>query len=451
MDCRRAVALLVLSLPLAGCGRAAPLRIAVIGDFGRDGATEAGVAELVHSLHPDLVATVGDNNYPDGAADTIDRNIGKYYADYIAPYHGSFGKGARENRFFPSLGNHDWRTADAQPYLDYFELPGNERYYDLARGDVHLFFLDSDPHEPDGITRDSAQARWLHDALGRATERHRWVLFHHPPFSSGPHGSNPELEWPFRAWGATAVFCGHDHLYERLARQGMTFVTVGAGGASLYQFAQPVEGSAVRIAGKYGALRVDVAGDRADAQFAAPGDAILDEFSLAPASALPVPVSLLEPGSSWRVLDGMAPRDGWQKPGFDTVPWAPAATPLRIFDRGAAAGAPERTTSYRSEFQLPPGRDADPLELGLPRDQEAVAWLNGREVARVDPASVKNWLVPRGPRRSASEPILVFRAIPPGALVPGANVLAVQVRRVPDQAADPSFDAELWVYPRAPL
>ena len=450
MQFRRGLALFALAL--SACGRAAPLRIAVIGDYGRDGPTEAAVAALVHGLRPDLIATVGDNNYPDGGADTIDRNIGKYYADYIAPYRGSFGKGAEINRFFPSLGNHDWRTAGAQPYLDYFELPGNERYYEVARGDVRLFFLDSDPHEPDGITRDSVQARWLHDALGRAAERHRWVLFHHPPFSSGPHGPNPELQWPFRAWGATAVICGHDHLYERLGRDGMTYVTVGAGGANLYPFAEAIEGSAVRVAGKHGALRIDVAGDRADAEFAAAGDAILDEFALPPAAALPVPVSLIEAGSSWRVLDGVTPADGWQRADFDTTRWASAATPLRIFDRGAAAGAPERTTTYRTEFQLSAGQESDPAELGLPRDQEAVAYLNGHEVARVEPARVKNWLVPRGPRGdSAMAPILVHHPLPAGALVAGTNVLAVQVRRIPDQGGDPSFDAELWAYPRSKL
>ena len=55
------------------------------------------------------------------------------------------------NSFLPSLGNHDWGTPNAQPYLDYFALPGNERYYDHVQGPVHFFIVDSDPNEPDGI------------------------------------------------------------------------------------------------------------------------------------------------------------------------------------------------------------------------------------------------------------------------------------------------------------
>ncbi len=80
------------------------VKFAVIGDFGLDGSAEADVSALIHGWKPDFILTVGDNNYPDGAASTIDDNIGKYYHDYISPYVGSFGPGADINRFFPTLG-----------------------------------------------------------------------------------------------------------------------------------------------------------------------------------------------------------------------------------------------------------------------------------------------------------------------------------------------------------
>ena len=117
------------------------------------------MATLVESWDVDFIATVGDNNYHEGEASTIDQNVGQYFQAYIHPYQGSYGSGASENRFFPALGNHDWRTDQAQSYFDYFTLPGNERYYDLEWGPVHLFIVDSDPNEPDGRTPDSVQAR----------------------------------------------------------------------------------------------------------------------------------------------------------------------------------------------------------------------------------------------------------------------------------------------------
>ncbi|MBZ0159711.1 MAG: metallophosphoesterase, partial [bacterium] len=133
------LSLLILGVLLALSGtdaQSASVRFAVIGDYGFAGQPEADVANLVKSWNPDFIITVGDNNYPSGAVSTIDNNIGQYYHDFISPYLGLWGPGATINRFFPSLGNHDWATTGAQPYLDYFTLPNNERYYDVVWGPV---------------------------------------------------------------------------------------------------------------------------------------------------------------------------------------------------------------------------------------------------------------------------------------------------------------------------
>ena len=62
------------------------IRFAVIGDFGDAGSDEEAVASLVDSWNVDFIITVGDNNYPDGEASTIDENIGQYFHQYIYPY-----------------------------------------------------------------------------------------------------------------------------------------------------------------------------------------------------------------------------------------------------------------------------------------------------------------------------------------------------------------------------
>ncbi len=441
-----------LSVFLAlACAREKPVTVAVIGDYGGDTPEEAQVAALVAGFAPDLVFTTGDNNYPNGAADTIDANIGKHYARFIAPYRGAFGPGASENRFFPSLGNHDWKgKAGAQPYLDYFELPGNERYYDVRRGPVHLFVVDSDPHEPDGITRDSKQALWLRDSLAKSDAPHRWVTLHHPPYSSGPHGSTAELQWPFRAWGATAVFAGHDHDFERFDVGGMPYVVVGTGGMRLYPILLPLPGSVARVE-THGALRIEATSDSARAEFLAVGGGARDSFELPASTELPAPVSLVAAGSSWKLMDGVTPREGWRDAGFDSSAWPVAAAPFRIVDRGAASGAKARTTYYRIEFQVTGPESLAALELGLPRDQPAVAYLNGREVARVAraPARERKWLVARGPRGAGTDaPILTHSLLDPRQLMAGPNALAIEIRREPGSGGDSSFDAALVAYPR---
>ena len=153
--------------PDGGRTRALLARFAVIGDYGNDSADEARVARMVSGWNPDFIITTGDNNYPSGSAETIDANIGRHYERFIGNYHGAYGPGAVVNRFWPSPGNHDWDDGALAAYIDYFTLPGNERYYDVTIGPVHLFALDSDPREPDGNTEDSLQARWLEaDAVG---------------------------------------------------------------------------------------------------------------------------------------------------------------------------------------------------------------------------------------------------------------------------------------------
>jgi len=233
------------------------LRFAVVGDYGSGKQAEADVAALIKSWEPEIIITTGDNNYPSGKWATIDQNIGQFFHEFIAPYKGSFGEGAQENRFFPTLGNHDWNVPGAEPYLEYFTLPGNERYYDFIWGPVHFFALDSDSREPDGVGRSSKQATWLQSKLAASTSPWKIVYFHHAPYSSGTHGPVDWMQWPFAEWGADIVFSGHDHTYERIVRDGTLYFVTGLGGMSKYDFEIEIEGSQIRYNDDYGAMLVE--------------------------------------------------------------------------------------------------------------------------------------------------------------------------------------------------
>jgi len=236
---------------------ATTLRIAAIGDYGEDVTEEAQVANLVKSWKPDQVITLGDNNYQSGAASTIDANIGKYYHDFIGNYRGSYGAGSATNKFWPSPGNHDWVAPNLTPYTDYFTLPGNERYYDLDLGIVHLYAMDSDEHEPDGNTATSKQALWLKDKLAASKSCYDLVYFHYPAYSTGDHGSDTDLRWPFETWGADAVLSGHDHSYERFQVGGIPYFVNGLGAAGIYKFAKsPLPETKLRYDAKHGAMLI---------------------------------------------------------------------------------------------------------------------------------------------------------------------------------------------------
>lgn len=261
------------------------VNFAVIGDYGNAGADLLAVSNLVKSWNPDFVITVGDNNYDVGSPYTIDQNIGQYFHEFIYPYYGVYGKGAAENKFFPSMGNCDWGTPGAVPYLDYFTLPGNERYYDFIKGPVHFFVLNTDTNETDGRDSSSLQAMWLKEKLKTSSSRYNVVYFHHAPYCSGLyHGSDIEMRWPFKQWGASVVLSGHEHVYERLNINGMTYFVNGLGGNLRSVILFPISGSQVRYTANYGAMKVNANNDSMVFRFINIAGSQRDVFTLLPAS-----------------------------------------------------------------------------------------------------------------------------------------------------------------------
>lgn len=314
------LALALIALPLFGGPQTQSVntssdvvRFAIIGDYGSGSEVERAVASLVKSWGPDFIITTGDNNYPNGAASTIDRDIGQYYHDFIYPYKGIYGAGASTNRFFPALGNHDWDSGGGivsqilcallgwltwlgqffgmhmafcnysdfpAVYADYFTLPGNGRYYDFTWGPVQLFALDSDPREADGVSSTSVQAQWLQGRLASSRAPLKLVYMHHPPFSSGPHGSSVWMQWPYKAWGADAVVAGHDHTYERIIQNGFPYFVNGLGGQSIYVFKEPVTGSEVQYNADFGAMLVDVNNAKAIFKFITRTGEVIDNYTV---------------------------------------------------------------------------------------------------------------------------------------------------------------------------
>ncbi len=294
------LAILILADRPSAYSQTQTVRFAAVGDYGAGDNNERDVANLIKSWNPDFIITLGDNNYPDGETATIDKNIGQFYHDFIYPYQGSYGAGASVNRFFPCLGNRDWDNqigAPAQPFLDYFVLPGNERYYDFVQGPVHFFCIDSDSQEPDGITGNSIQANWLRNRLAASTSPWKIVYLHHPPYSSRTSYTN--LRWAYQQWGATAVLSGHAHVYERVMVNGMPYFTNGLGGDSTGSFGGAIAGSVVRFGTNYGAQLITATNDSITFQFITRAGVTIDTFTIGaapPTPTLSAPTNLTATG-----------------------------------------------------------------------------------------------------------------------------------------------------------
>lgn len=248
------------------------VKFAAFGDIGNS-SNAAAVAKLVRDRGADLILMLGDLCY---GSVPISSQIG---ANYQAE------KDAGKLR--PALGNHEFDDScggtNASAYLAYFSLPNNERYYDFKRGPVHFFALNSD-NEPDGHDSTSKQALWLKGKLAASTSPWQVVYFHHPPYSSGDHGSIAYMQWPFEAWGVDAVLAANDHDYERIVRDvdgngvKIPYFVVGLGGRSRRSFESVVTGSVVRYNSAYGALFVTASTTSLKFEFRRTDGLLIDSF-----------------------------------------------------------------------------------------------------------------------------------------------------------------------------
>jgi acid phosphatase type 7 len=206
-----------------------------------------------------LVLTLGDNTYPVGAP-----------LEFSTCFESTWGR--FKDRIRPSPGNHDYATTDADGYFDYFgAAAGPERrgYYSHDLGGWHFIALNSNVDAGPG----SPQYSWLQaDLAASANVLCTVAYWHHPVFSSGPHGDNRQMAEIYRllhAAGVDVVLVGHDHVYERFAPQdadglpdperGVRSFTVGTGGARLYSWRTPRPNSDFRDNSSHGVLRLTLA------------------------------------------------------------------------------------------------------------------------------------------------------------------------------------------------
>jgi hypothetical protein len=198
-----------------------------IGDCSSPGAEET--AALLNTIGG-TVFTAGDNAYPNGSAD-----------DFRYCYEPSWGRFKLRTR--PSPGNHDYMTAGASAYFDYFGANAGPRglgYYHFAVGEWVVFSLNSNIDAGPG----SAQAVWLRRELEGLRPRCLAAIWHHPIASSGS-GSGAAMRYIWQIlqeFSAEIVISSHDHFYERFtpidangvpAANGIRLFIVGTGGAPL--------------------------------------------------------------------------------------------------------------------------------------------------------------------------------------------------------------------------
>jgi hypothetical protein len=88
------------------------------------------------------------------------------------------------------------------------------------------------------------------------------------------------MRWHFQEWGASIVFCGHDHFYERLLVNDFPYVINGLGGGPIYWFGETSPYSQKRYNEDWGAILGTLEGNSLSFQFITRSGEVIDSFNL---------------------------------------------------------------------------------------------------------------------------------------------------------------------------
>jgi len=235
-------------------------RVVAAGDIARcDSEGDESTAKLLEGTKGTIL-TLGDNVYENGTP--------REFTDCYGPTWGRFKARTR-----PTLGNHEYHTAGASGYFDYFGKAAGKMgkgYYSYDLGGWHLIAFNSDCQETGGCDASSPQVRWLKHDLADNRSRCTLAYFHYPLFTSGnyrPGISSMKPIWEaLYSAGADVVLNGHDHNYQRFAPQnpdggadperGIREFVVGTGGGNLYPIGSPLSHVESYNDDTYGVLKV---------------------------------------------------------------------------------------------------------------------------------------------------------------------------------------------------
>lgn len=160
-------------------------------------------------------------------------------------------------------------------------------------------------------------------------------------------------------------------------------------------------------------------------------------------------------GADWRFLDtGVALPSDWRTLGFDDSLWRSGPAQLgygdgdeaTLVEYGPNASAKYITTYFRRVFTVPDPGAVTGLKLELLRDDGAVVYLNGTEVARsnlptgtIDASTLASVAVSGADETTTFYPFTLSSA----QLVSGPNIVAVEIHQQSGTSSDISFDLRL--------
>jgi acid phosphatase type 7 len=237
------------------------------GDTRSNDAVHQAVVDRIAALRPDFAVHVGDL-LDDGTIFTywkIFINISQKMMAQVPVY------------FTP--GNHE---ANSDYYFDFFNLPGNERWYSFAYGNALFISLELDGYQYT-VDPNGEQLRWLEQTL--AANRLPWtiVYFHEPVYTASgdpAEGAAKKYVDLFEKYHVSLVLAGHIHNYQRRVENDVTYIITGGGGAPLYTLTANNKKGAAFTAEVHHLVLFKMNGKTLTGQAQTPDGKVFDEFTL---------------------------------------------------------------------------------------------------------------------------------------------------------------------------
>jgi hypothetical protein len=165
-------------------------------------------------------------------------------------------------------------------------------------------------------------------------------------------------------------------------------------------------------------------------------------------------VTLISTGAVWKYLDlGVDPGLTWRANGFDDSSWSSGPAQLGYGDGdeqtvvsfGPNSSQKYPTTYFRTAFNARGRTNALAVHLRVLRDDGVVVYLNGLEVFRdnLPAGTISNGTYAVAAIADDEEGILLSVSLPGMSLLPGTNVVAVEMHQNSPTSSDLSFDLEL--------
>ncbi len=215
------------SFTTAPADPSAGVRLVVLGDSRDDVETWAAVLDLAAAHEPDLLLHTGDV-VALGALQSL-------WDEWLGVSESMLAR-------VPVLVAHGNHELFAPNFFASFAMPGNEQWFGVDWGALHLTVL-NDMASGDAGDEETA---WLAQDVAEADRSWYLASHHQPSWTDGSHAPNTDArdDWNplLEQRSPTVVLAGHNHLYERSvpivgeqqADVGITYVTTGGSGAPLY-------------------------------------------------------------------------------------------------------------------------------------------------------------------------------------------------------------------------